>query len=187
MVDTAAIESLTRQLLVAIGEDPHREGIADTPARVARWWSEFLDNRRVQDGKLNTTFGGLGVDQLVVVRNIEAWSLCEHHLLPFKINVTVGYLTTTKVLGLSKFARIVQKVSAGLQIQERLVHQVADEITKLTESPHVAVLASGQHLCMRMRGARSNADMLTSVLRGRFLDDPSARIEFMRMAEPAKQ
>jgi GTP cyclohydrolase IA len=110
------------------------------------------------------------------------FSLCEHHLLPFWCDVSIGYVARDKVLGLSKFARVAHQFAHRLQVQERLTHQVADEVERLAGSGDVAVLARGNHLCMAMRGIRSPATMTTSVMRGVFRETPSAREEFLRLA-----
>jgi len=178
-VDQARLVAIGRDLLEAIGEDPDREGLRDTPARWARWWAEFMDH---QPGTLGTQFTSPGLDQLVVIAGIESWSLCEHHLLPFSVTCSIGYIADGKVLGLSKFARIVHKHCHALQVQERLTVQIADEIESLTGSGSIAVLASGCHLCMAMRGVKSPATMVTSVMRGAFRHNPEARAEFLRLA-----
>jgi GTP cyclohydrolase I len=170
---------LCRQVLLAIGEDPDREGLADTPRRWAGWWREFIEH---DPGKVDTTFESVEADQMVVVSGIRVWSLCEHHLLPFWCDVAIGYVATGKVLGLSKFARIAHKFAHRLQIQERLTQQVADEVSRLTGSPDVAVIAKGEHLCLSARGARTPALMTSSVMRGAFRDQPAARSEFLQIA-----
>lgn len=168
-----------RELLVLLGEDPDREGLRETPARVSRWWREFIT---YDPGKTNTTFEAIQTNQMVVVAGIKTWSLCEHHLLPFWCDVSIGYIAEEKVLGLSKFARVVHQFAHQLQLQERLTHQIADEIERLTQSPNVAVLAAGQHLCMTMRGIKTPGLMQTSVMRGVFFDIPQARAEFLAMS-----
>lgn len=175
-VDLERLEAIGRELLVAINEDPDREGLADTPARFARWWSEFIDH---EPGDIERTFEVENADEMVVVTGIKVWSLCEHHLLPFNATIAVGYLPTGKVLGLSKFGRIAHAAAHRLQIQERLVQDVADAIEKATDSTDLAVIAQGEHLCMTMRGVRSPAVLRTSVLRGVFKDDARARAEFL--------
>lgn len=175
-VDVGRIRELTRELLVAIGEDPDRDGLRGTPERVARWWSEFVD---YDPGNCVTAFEGK-TDQMVIVAGIRVWSLCEHHLLPFWCDVSIGYIARTKILGLSKFARIAHGVAHGLQIQERLAHQIADEVQAVTESADVAVAASGEHLCMTMRGIQTPATMKTHVMRGLFFYSEASRAEFFQ-------
>lgn len=177
--DLAKLREIGCDLLHAIGEDPEREGLAGTPDRFARWWAEFID---YEAGNHETTFEAITTDQMVVVSGIEVWSLCEHHLLPFSARVAMGYIARDRVLGLSKFARIAHKVAHRLQIQERLVDDIAGEIERVTGAEHVAVVAQGQHLCMAMRGIRTEATMTTSSMRGSFLANGDARAEFLRLA-----
>lgn len=172
------MREIASQLLVAIGEDPSREGLKDTPTRFAKWWKEFID---FDPGNLNTVFESVSTDQMVVVSGIRIWSLCEHHLLPFWCDVSMGYIAKDNVLGLSKFARIAHKFAHSLQIQERLTHQIADEIYLLTGSEDVAVFAKGQHLCMSMRGVKSDGLMRSSVMRGVFREEFETRQEFFAM------
>ena len=171
-----ALESICWSLLMTLGEDPAREGLRDTPKRWAAWWKEFLD---YQPGNMDTTFESVQTDQMVVVKKIPVWSLCEHHLLPFSCEISIGYIAKAKVLGLSKFARIAQLYAHRLQIQERLVSQIADEIVLITVAEDVAVYAEGIHLCMQMRGIRSPGTLVTSVMRGCFRKEVSAREEFL--------
>lgn len=158
-----------------------REGLAETPARVARFWAEFLDGAEPAP----TTFTHQATDDLVVVSGMRVWSLCEHHLLPFSCEIAVGYLPNGHVLGLSKFGRIAHHVAHRLQLQERLVREVADAVEAATRCPDVAVLAQGEHLCMTMRGIRTPALMTSSVMRGGFRDQPALRSEFMAIARKA--
>jgi GTP cyclohydrolase I len=175
----AEIGDLIFQLLVQIGEDPTREGLEDTPNRVARVWKDFID---YDAGNTDVTFQQTTTNQMVVVSPIRVFSLCEHHLLPFRADITIGYIAEEKVLGLSKFARIAQKYAHRLQIQERMVDQIADEVEELTGSPNVAVFARGLHMCMAMRGVMSDAIMTTSVMRGLFFFAPMTRQEFLTLA-----
>ncbi|RKT53821.1 GTP cyclohydrolase I [Saccharothrix australiensis] len=166
------LEGLARQLLVEIGEDPDRDGLRGTPARYARWWREFTD---YDPGRIETVFQSVGSDQLVEVNDIKVWSLCEHHLLPFWCEVSIAYVARGRLLGLSKFARIAHDHAHRLQIQERLTQGIADAVVEASGSPDVAVRATGEHLCMTMRGIRTGARMNTSVLRGVFQSDPQMR------------
>lgn len=180
MVDVKKLESLTRELLVAIGEDPDREGLADTPTRFAKWWKEFID---FEPGKVGTAFGLDGVDQMVCVTGMEVWSLCEHHLLPFTATVSVAYIPEDKVLGLSKFARIAHKHAHKLQIQERLALDIADDIENWTAAKDIAVVIDGVHSCMASRGIRTKGSMRTSVMRGVFKTEHDARAEFLSLVD----
>jgi GTP cyclohydrolase I len=177
-VDKQKVEELTAQLLVAIGDDPNRPGIVDTPRRVAKWWAEFLD---YEPGKVSTAFESITADQMVVVSGMRVYSLCEHHLLPFWCDVSIGYIADGQVLGLSKFARIAHKHAHKLQLQEQLVHQIAEEVSAMTGSRHVAVYAEGQHLCMLMRGIKTEGTMKSSVTLGWFRERPEVRAEFFSM------
>jgi GTP cyclohydrolase IA len=168
-------------LLLAIGEDPDREGLCDTPRRFADWWAEFIDH---DPGRTDTAFEAAEADQMVVVSGLKVWSLCEHHLLPFWCDVAIGYVAADRILGLSKFARVARRAAHRLQVQERLTKDIADEISRLTGTPDVAVLARGEHLCLTMRGVRTPAVMTSSVMRGAFREDPAARSEFLRLAGP---
>lgn len=179
-VDGQGIEALYEQLLGIIApgwrENPH---MIETPARVARWWREFVD---YEPGNTGTTFPIEQVDQMVAVTGIDTWSLCAHHLLPFSATVSIGYIAQDKVLGLSKFARITHAAAHKPTSQEQLCADIADAITKACGTEHVAVKASGLHLCMAMRGVRTPATMTTSVTRGMFREDPRAREEWLALA-----
>ena len=169
MIDKSKLEVVCRELLSLIGEDVNRPGLQDTPRRFANWWSEFIE---YDSGCISTSFGMMTTDQMVVVSGMKVWSICEHHLLPFLCDISIGYITDSKLLGLSKFARVAHKHSHRLQVQERLVHNIADEIQTLTSSNNVAILGKGEHLCMQMRGIRTSGLMITSVMRGVFRDKP---------------
>lgn len=177
-IDVDRLAELGRQLLQTLGEDLGRDGLRDTPQRWAKWWQEFLE---YQPGNVDVTFETVTTDQMVVVSGIRVWSLCEHHLLPFWCDVNIGYIARDQVLGLSKFARVAHMCAHNLQLQERLVDEIANEVAALVGSPDVAVLAKGVHLCMVMRGIRTEATMTTSVMRGVFFDKPEARAEFLRL------
>lgn len=152
--------------------NPH---MRDTPDRSAKWWAEFID---YDAGKTGTTFPVEHVDQMVVVKGIDTWSLCAHHLLPFSASVSIGYIADQEVLGLSKFARIAHEQAHRPNSQEQLVAGIADRITEVTGTQSVAVTATGLHLCMAMRGVRTPATMTTSVTRGSFRDNVDTRAEW---------
>jgi len=177
--DIRHLEHVGEQLLVALGLDPGQPGLRDTPGRWARWWFDFAT---YHDDNMHTAFETVSADQVVVVKGMQVWSICEHHLMPFSCEIAVGYITHEKVLGLSKFARIAHQVAHRLQLQERLVEQVADAVQDATSSPDVAVLARGVHLCMVARGIRTEGEMVTSVVRGVFRESAQARAEFMGLA-----
>jgi len=179
-VDYPRLLALGRELLLAIGEDPDREGLRETPRRWADAWREFIE---YDPGTTETTFTSVDSDQLVCVSGIRVASLCEHHLLPFWCDVSIGYIPNAKVLGLSKFARIAQQFAHRLQLQERLGEQIADEISRITATQNVAVVLKGEHYCMAARGIRSPARMTSSVMRGVFRTESQTRMEFLRLIE----
>lgn len=172
------LEQVAEQLLTIIGEDIERPGLQDTPRRFAKYWQEFID---YDAGAIDTTFESVVVDQMVVVSGIRIWSLCEHHLLPFWCDLSVGYITTDRVIGLSKIPRICHKYAHRLQLQERLVDDIATEISKITNSASVTVVAKGVHTCMSMRGIKSDGVMISSVVRGKFKENPQSRMEFLEL------
>jgi len=179
-VDYEELVRIGRRLLIAIGEDPEREGLKGTPVRFAKVWKEFIE---YDPGNVETTFESVRVDQLVVVKGMRVWSMCEHHMIPFWCDISIGYLTGNRVLGLSKFARIAREVAHNLQIQERMVQQIADRVVQLTGSGNVGVLGSGVHLCMVMRGVRTFGEMVSSDMRGHFRDEPDLRQEFLSLIQ----
>ena len=181
MVDKEKIESLISELLLAIGENPEREGLKETPARVARFWKEFID---YDSGKVSTAFDSVTEpgSQMVVVGPMRVWSLCEHHLLPFYADVVVGYIPEGNILGLSKFARIAHQYAHKLSVQERLVTEIAEDIKKYTKSENVAVIAYGEHLCMTMRGIKTPSKTVSSVVNGAFMQEVSTRSELFNIA-----
>jgi GTP cyclohydrolase I len=177
-VDYDKLVDIGKQLLIAIGEDPERDGLKDTPNRYAKWWKEFID---YDAGKIETAFTLENNDQMVAVTGMRVWSLCEHHLLPFSATVSIGYIPKDKVLGLSKFARIAHKFAHKPQVQERMVQEIADEVVRVTGSKDVAVVADGEHSCMVMRGIRTSGSMRTSVMGGLFRSEPETRAEFLNL------
>jgi len=179
-VDYPRLLALGRELLLAIGEDPDREGLRETPRRWADAWREFIE---YDTGTTETTFASVASDQMVCVSGIRVASLCEHHLLPFWCDISIGYIPNAKVLGLSKFARIAHQFAHHLQLQERLGEQIADEISRITGTQNVAVVLKGEHYCMAARGIRSPARMTSSVMRGVFRTESQIRMEFLRLIE----
>lgn len=177
------IESHVIGLLDLLGEDVDRDGLRDTPARVARAWRELTEGYKQDPAAiLDTTFEMGKYDQMVVVRDIEFWSLCEHHLLPFHGRACVGYLPDERVVGLSKLGRLVQCFARRLQVQERMTQEIADAVAKHLAPLGVGVVVQASHTCMAMRGIRLGADMLTSALLGKFRDDATMRAEFLTLA-----
>jgi len=181
--DRRNIEQIISRLLVEIGEDPSREGLLKTPDRVARSW-EFLAKgydltleEVVGDAIYNEVSNGM-----VVVRDIDFFSLCEHHMLPFFGVAHVGYIPSGKVIGLSKIPRIVEMYSRRLQIQERMTVQIAEAIKKTLNPIGIGVVVEGQHMCMQMRGVeKKNSFTSTSAMFGEFHDDMETRSEFLAM------
>ncbi len=174
---TAAV----RELLYAIGEDPDREGLQDTPARVARAWAELTVGLHQEAEDVLTTVFDLGHDEMVLVRDIELWSMCEHHLVPFTGVAHVGYIPNDdgKITGLSKLARTVDVFAKRPQVQERLTTQIADAVVRILEPRGVIVVIEAEHLCMTMRGVRkAGARTITSAVRG-VMHQPATRAEAM--------
>ncbi len=177
------VEKLIRELLVEIGEDPNREGLLKTPARVARSF-EFLMSGYQNDPRevINGAIFASESNNMIISRDIEVYSMCEHHMLPFFGRCHIGYIADKKVLGLSKLARIVDVYSRRLQIQERLTAEIAQEIMDATGAEGVGVVVECRHLCSMMRGVqKQNSIMTTSSVLGSFRDDPATRAEFMNL------
>ncbi|WP_026257781.1 GTP cyclohydrolase I FolE [Actinopolymorpha alba] len=181
--DHERAERAIRELLVAVGEDPDREGLKETPARVARAYAEmFAGLRMTPDAVLSTTFD-LGHDEMVLVKDIEVWSVCEHHLVPFTGVAHIGYVPNDRgqITGLSKLARLVDVFAKRPQVQERLTTQIADSLVRILEPRGVIVVIECEHLCMTMRGVRKpGAKTVTSAVRGQ-LRDPATRAEAMSL------
>ena len=182
MVETRAdLETSVRTLLAEIGEDPSREGLARTPERVRRMYGELTAGYHVDpDALVNGACFSVDYDEMVVVRDVEFFSLCEHHLLPFIGKAHVGYLPKGRVIGLSKIPRIVDMFAQRLQVQERLTVQIADFLMERLEPKGVACVVEATHLCTMMRGVKKQeATMVTSSMTGTFRRDARTRAEFM--------
>ncbi len=180
------MEESFRRIIEAIGEDPDREGLVRTPERAAQAF-EFLTQgyRQNIDELINQAVFTSDTDEMVIVRNIELYSLCEHHMLPFIGKCHVAYLPAGKVLGLSKIARIVDFFARRLQIQEVLTKQIADCVNNAIEGKGVGVVIEAQHMCMMMRGVeKQNSVMTTSCMLGHFRSQMETRNEFLRLAKP---
>lgn len=181
--DAVRAEAAVRELLLAVGEDPDREGLRDTPARVARAYAEiFAGLRMTADDVLTTTFD-IGHDEMVLVKDIEVYSTCEHHLVPFHGRAHVGYIPneTGRITGLSKLARLVDVYAKRPQVQERLTTQIADALVRILEPRGAIVVVECEHLCMSMRGIRKPGAMtVTSAVRG-VLRNPATRAEAMSL------
>ena len=175
------INNLTKQLLEEIGEDPSREGLLKTPSRVAKAWSFFSRgyNQDLDEIINNAVFNEDATD-MVVVRDVEFFSLCEHHLIPFFGRAHVAYLPNGKVVGLSKIPRIIDMFSRRLQVQERLTRQIAETVKEILDPIGVAVIMEGQHMCMQMRGVeKQNSLTTTSSMLGKFRESDRTRAEFL--------
>lgn len=180
-MDTATIEKSISEILTAIGEDVDREGLLRTPHRVAKSYEELLAGYRMDPKELiNEAVFDVAYDAMVIVRDIEFYSLCEHHMLPFIGRVHVAYLPSDKVIGLSKIPRIVDLFSRRLQVQERMTRQIAEYLEVVLNPKGVAVVVEGLHMCMMLRGVKKHdARMTTSTMLGAFRDDMSTRMEFL--------
>ena len=188
--DHARAEAAVRELLLAIGEDPDREGLLDTPARVARAYAEVTSGLRMTAEDVLTTTFDIGHEEMVLVRDIEFWSMCEHHLVPFTGVAHVGYIpaVTGKITGISKLARLVDVYAKRPQVQERLTTQIADSLMQILEARGVIVVMDAEHLCMTMRGVKKpGARTITSAVRGLMLTSSTTRAEAMNLINSARR
>ncbi len=182
--DLPRIERAVREILLAMGEDPERDGLRDTPARVARAYAEQFAGLGMTPADVLTTVFDAGHDEMVLVRDIEVYSTCEHHLVPFFGRAHVGYIPNEKgqITGLSKLARLVDLYARRPQVQERMTTQIADALMDTLEPRGVVVIIEAEHLCMSMRGVRKpGAKTVTSAVRGCFLSSKSTRAEAMSL------
>jgi GTP cyclohydrolase IA len=183
-VDLSRIQRAVREILLAIGEDPDRDGLRDTPARVARACEEQFSGLGQQPESVLTTVFDAGHDEMVLVRDIDFYATCEHHLIPFFGVAHVGYIPNEKgqLTGLSKLARLVDLYARRPQVQERMTSQIADALMSVLEPRGVIVVLEAEHLCMAMRGVRKpGARTVTSAVRGSFRDSNSTRAEAMSL------
>ncbi len=181
--DAPRIEAAVRELLIAIGENPDRDGLRDTPSRVARAYAETFAGLRMRPEEVLTTTFDIGHDELVLVKDIEVWSTCEHHLVPFNGVAHIGYIPSQdgRITGLSKLARLVDVYARRPQVQERLTTQVADSVMEILKPRGVIAVFECEHLCMTMRGVRKpGSKTVTSAVRGQ-LRDPATRAEAMSL------
>ncbi len=181
-MDLKRIENAVREILAAIGEDPDRNGLVETPARVARMYAELFSGLHADPARhLHRTFEE-SYDELVLVRDISFCSVCEHHLLPFLGKAHLGYLPRGKIVGLSKLARIVEEISKRPQVQERMTHQIADLMQSELDPKGVIVVLEAEHTCMSIRGIKKpGALTITSAVRGLFKSNQSSRAEVMAL------
>ncbi|HUE98622.1 MAG TPA: GTP cyclohydrolase I FolE [Anaerolineales bacterium] len=180
-MDFEAIRKSVLEVLKAVGEDPEREGLSNTPDRVSRMYAELLSGYSTDPEKIiNGALFNINYDEMVLVRDIEFYSLCEHHMLPFLGRAHVAYLPKGKVIGLSKIPRIVDMYARRLQVQERMTRQIADLLQEILEPQGVAVVVEAMHLCSMMRGVKKHdARMTTSAMHGAFRANLATRQEFL--------
>lgn len=176
-VDQERIQKAVREILIAVGEDPDRDGLKNTPSRVARMYNEIVFSDTDPGQHLATTFDET-YNEIVILKDIPFFSLCEHHMMPFQGKAHIAYLPSGRIVGLSKLARLVEGFAQRLQVQERLTCQIADTLMDKLQPRGVAVLLEASHTCMTMRGIRKpGAAMVTSAIRGHFVTDHAARDE----------
>ena len=177
------VEDAVIGILNEIGEDPNREGLKDTPERVKRLYKEITSGYNEDPNEIiNGAIYEIDYDEMVIIKDIEYYSLCEHHLLPFFGKAQIAYIPKKKVIGLSKIPRIVEVYARRLQVQERMTVQIANFLNETLKPKGVAVVVNGYHLCMAMRGVRkSDANMLTSSMLGAFRNDERTRAEFLSL------
>ncbi|HSL43923.1 MAG TPA: GTP cyclohydrolase I FolE [Anaerolineales bacterium] len=181
-IDFESARKAVYELISAVGENPEREGLKNTPDRVARMYAELLSGYSMDPEKIiNGALFHINYDEMVLVRDIEFYSLCEHHMLPFLGRAHVAYLPKGKVIGLSKIPRIVEMYARRLQVQERMTRQIADLLQQMLEPQGVAVVVEGMHLCSMMRGVKKHgARMTTSAMHGAFRANLATREEFLQ-------
>ena len=177
------IEELTKKLLEEIGEDSNREGLLKTPYRVAKSWSFLTNGYKADLDKLvNKAIFTEDCDDMVLIKDIDFFSLCEHHMLPFFGKAHVAYIPDGKIIGLSKIPRIVEMFGRRLQVQERMTHQIGETINEVLSPKGVAVVLEGEHMCMQMRGVeKQNSYATTSAMIGQFRQDSKTRDEFLKI------
>ncbi len=181
-IDAERIKKAVKEILLAVGEDTEREGLKQTPDRVARMYAELLGGMHEDPGKHLRSVFTENYEEIVLLRDIPFYSICEHHLMPFIGSAHVAYLPSGRVLGVSKLARIVDVFARRLQTQERLTYQIADFIMNSLKSQGVAVVLEASHSCMTIRGIKKpGSTMVTSALRGIFKRDPKSRSEIMSL------
>ena len=181
-IDQGRIQRAVREILLAVGEDPDREGLRDTPARVARMYAELFSGLHRDPAEHLRKCFTEKYDEMVVVREISFASLCEHHMLPFMGSAHIGYLPNGKIVGLSKLARVVEDVSHRPQVQERMTEEIADLLMQELDARGVAVVVEAMHTCMTIRGVRKpNSLCITSAMRGNFKDNQSTRAEVLAL------
>ncbi len=181
-VDHARIEAAVREILAAVGEDPDREGLLETPARVARMYAELFSGLHDDPSAHLKKFFTEAYDEVVLVRDISFNSMCEHHLLPFMGKTHIGYIPKGKVIGLSKLGRVVESIARRPQVQERMTEEIANLLVSELDAKGVAVVVEATHSCMTMRGVRKPGSLcVTSAMKGLFRSNQSSRAEIMQL------
>lgn len=181
-MNTKSIEKIIHSLLVELGEDTKREGLIETPSRVAQSYEKLFEGYKKDPKKLITVFDNEGYDEMIIAKDIDFYSMCEHHMLPFFGRVYVGYIPHTKIIGLSKIPRLVEIFARRLQNQERLTKQIADTLNDLLKPRGVGVVVVAEHLCMKARGVeKQNCQITTSSFTGGFKRKLNTRNEFLRL------
>ena len=180
--DQERIERAVREIIEAVGEDPDREGLRDTPARIARMYAELFEGLRVDPREYLDTHFAVDHDEMVILKDIPFYSICEHHFMPFHGIAAVGYIPDGKIVGLSKLARLVEAYARRPQIQEQLTGQIADALMDTLEPDGVAVVIEAEHLCMTQRGVKKpGSRLVTSATRGIFRKNQVTRAEFLSL------
>lgn len=184
LIDSVRLEAAVRELLISLGEDPAREGLAETPRRIADMYAEILGGRELDPTEYLRVGFEVAHDEMVILRNIPFYSMCEHHFLPFHGEAHVGYVPDGRVVGISKLARVVEAFARRPQIQEQLTSQVANAIMEVLQPDGVAVVVEAEHLCMTMRGVKKPGSlMVTSAMRGTFKKSDVTRAEFLSLVQ----
>jgi len=184
-IDKARIEAAVREIVYAIGDDPDREGIADTPRRIAEAYEEVFGGLAIDPASLLDVGFEEGHDEMVILRDIPFFSMCEHHFLPFHGEAHVGYVPRGRVVGISKIARLVDAVARRPQLQERLTCQIAETLMSALQPDGVGVIIEAEHLCMTMRGIKKpGSRMVTSAMRGTFQTQQETRSELLSLIRP---
>ncbi len=173
------LEKNIKKMLSLIKQDPEREGLKDTPKRVAKAWIELTDQQNFN----LTTFSSEGYDEMIISRNIKYYTFCEHHLLPFFGKAHIGYIPDKKIVGLSKLARTVEYYSKTLNTQEYFTDNIANKIEKALKPKGIGVVVEGRHMCQEMRGIKKEGNMITSCLKGIFRDDLNVKKEFLSLVK----
>lgn len=181
-MDIKKISELVKQILMEVGEDPTREGLLETPERVAKSYEKLFEGYKLDPKDLVTVFDNEGYDEMIIAKDIDFYSLCEHHMLPFYGKAYVGYIPHDKIIGLSKLPRLVDLFARRLQNQERLTKQIADTLNEMLKPRGVGVVIEAEHMCMKARGVeKQNCKISTSSFTGLFIKNLNTRSEFLNL------